>query len=486
MVATHPSKSARVRALLDHPIIDADGHYIEIIPVFQDYLRDVGGTRILEEYERVGRATIGDAERWGRMTSAERRDVWKVCPTWWGAPARNTLDRATASLPRLFAERMDELGLDFSVLYPSSGLGLPNAPQAELRQIGCRAFNLYVRDLYQEFADRVTPAAIIPMHTPQEAVEALDHAVKELGLKAVLIAGHVKRPIPAIQRQHPDMSQEAFRLDTFGIDSEYDYDPVWAKCVELQVAPTAHQNTIGVGYRRSPENHVYNHIGHFAVGGEALCKSLFMGGVTRRFPSLKVGFLEGGVGWACALYADMIAHWEKRNPRALEDLDPKSLDRDLFIRLVAEYGDERVRSKGTDIHPNLRREQPRPPVLDDWAPCHIQRAEEIRDLFVPNFYFGCEADDPINAWAFNARVNPFGARLHAMFGSDVSHWDVPEMSEVVEEAHEMVERGLFTETDFKDFTFTNVVTFLAGTNPDFFRGTRVEGAVAKALAADGR
>ena len=59
--------------------------------------------------------------------------------------------------------------------------------------------------------------------------------------------------------------------------------------------------------------------------------------------------------------------------------------------------------------------------------------------------FGCEADDPINAWAFNERVNPFGARLRAMFGSDISHWDVPDMAESVHEAWEQVERGTLSQ-----------------------------------------
>ncbi len=54
--------------------------------------------------------------------------------------------------------------------------------------------------------------------------------------------------------------------------------------------------------------------------------------------------------------------------------------------------------------------------------------------FVPNFYFGCEADDPITAGAFDAKRNPFGARLNVVFGSDIGHFDVPDMNEVTEEA----------------------------------------------------
>jgi NAD(P)-dependent dehydrogenase (short-subunit alcohol dehydrogenase family) len=48
---------------------------------------------------------------------------------------------------------------------------------------------------------------------------------------------------------------------------------------------------------------------------------------------------------------------------------------------------------------------------------------------VTPFFFGCEADDRVNAWAFNRRANPLGARLNAIFGSDIGHFDVPDMLE---------------------------------------------------------
>ncbi len=113
-------------------------------------------------------------------------------------------------------------------------------------------------------------------------------------------------------------------------------------------------------------------------------------------------------------------------------------------------------------------------MLDEWAACKIERAEDIRDLFVPSFYFGCEADDPITAWAFNTRVNPYGARLQVLFSSDIGHWDVPDMREVVGEAYELVEKGLIDEDEFRKFVFTNSVSFYGSTNPEFFKGTKVE------------
>ena len=41
-MAAVTSKSAAIRAKLDHPIIDSDGHLIEVIPVLHDYIRAEG------------------------------------------------------------------------------------------------------------------------------------------------------------------------------------------------------------------------------------------------------------------------------------------------------------------------------------------------------------------------------------------------------------------------------------------------------------
>ncbi len=120
-----------------------------------------------------------------------------------------------------------------------------------------------------------------------------------------------------------------------------------------------------------------------------------------------------------------------------------------------------------------------PAMRDEWAACGIEKAEDIRDLFINNFYFGCEADDPLNASAFNTTVNPFGAQLKAVFSSDIGHWDVPDMTEVTEEAYELVEDGKITEENFRDFVFTHPAKLWTDMNPDFFKGTIVEQAVEK-------
>src|SRR5262249_49944280 len=155
----------------------------------------------------------------------------------------------------------------------------------------------------------------------------------------------------------------------------------------------------------------------------------FMSGVTRRFPTLRVGFLEGGVSWACQLYSDLIGHWSKRNSESILELDPDRLDVPKLMGYFKEYGDETMIKQLDRLRDFFAAPAPRPEQLDDFHRVLIKQAEDIRVLFVPNFFFGCEADDPMVSWAFNDKVNPFGAKLNAIFGPDIAHWDVVDMTE---------------------------------------------------------
>jgi predicted TIM-barrel fold metal-dependent hydrolase len=481
MLSTTPTEARKLRARLNHPIVDADGHWAEFAPHMREEFRRIGGDTAVEALDMAS-ARIPNSLR---MTVAERRRRRIGQEAFWFLPTKNTLDRATAMLPRLLYERLDDLGLDFCVIYPTAGLGYYRLPPEKLRRALCRAYNVFTAEQFRPYSDRIIPAAIIPMYSPEEAVEELEFVSKQLGLRVVMMGSLIRRPIPALVEEHPEAAKFVEWYDTIAMreDSEHDYEPVWQKLAELRIAPSFHNGARSILLRNSPSNFCYNHIGHFASASEAMAKAIFFGGVTRRYPKLNFGFLEGGVGWACSLYADLIGHWEKRKLDALENTKPANLDRKGLLALVEKYGKPGVidavrRGEGLDDNGDGTGGVEE---LDDYARCKITRKDDFQDLYVKRFYFGCEADDPINAWAFNRKANPMGARLNAFFSSDIGHFDVPDMTEVVPEAYELVEHGLLDENDFRDFTFANAVRFWGETNPDFFKGTVVEKAAAEVL-----
>ena len=111
-------------------------------------------------------------------------------------------------------------------------------------------------------------------------------------------------------------------------------------------------------------------------------------------------------------------------------MDPKKLDRDLLKSLVDKYGYDDIAAElaRRDGWPSREEDEPTGgvPVLDDFAACNITRKEDWVDLYAKPYYFGCEADDRMNVTAFG-RANPFGARINAIFSSDIGHFDVPDM-----------------------------------------------------------
>lgn len=404
------SRSLKVRQKIGHPVIDGDGHTQEYHPEVIEYFRDLAGPELTDRYvkKRLRRA-------WHSASPEERKKKLIGRPPFWTMPAKNTVDLATAMLPDLFRARFDDIGIDYAVVYTSQ-FHLIGERDDEIRQIGCRAVNIMNWERFKHHADRMTPAAIIPMRTPAEAIAELEFCVRELGYKAIMVDGIVSRTVPIIEEKAPEIAQYSQWMDSLVLDSAYDYDPFWQKCVDLKVSPTSHASGQRWGSRKSVSNYTFNHIGAFAAAGEAFCKALFMGGVTRRFPQLRFCLLEGGVNWAVSLYNDIYEHWEKRNMKALmEWLDPRQIDRPLLADLVAKYG---------------------------------------------------------------------GAKLQALFSSDVAHWDVPDMTETLAQSYELVEDGLITHDDFRDFTFTNMVKLQAALNRDFFRGTAVEAEARKVLEAE--
>src|SRR5262249_51090131 len=116
----HPTPT-QIRSRLDHPIIDGDGHWVEFDPVFSERMRKVGGDRAADGFLTAMQTTRDSLG----MSADERRRRRVAQVAFWSRQAENTLDRATAMMPRLLYERLEEFGTDFAIIYPTAGLRLP-------------------------------------------------------------------------------------------------------------------------------------------------------------------------------------------------------------------------------------------------------------------------------------------------------------------------------------------------------------------------
>ncbi|MFN0303008.1 MAG: hypothetical protein ACKVQU_21940 [Burkholderiales bacterium] len=353
-MSAHDS-AATIRAKLNHPIFDADGHWLEFPPAMQERMRRVGG-------ERAAMGFADSQKRFGASLNAsveERRKNRVPQEAFWSSPNDPT-DRATVMMPKLLYQRLDELGIDFAVIYPTAGLPIVRIMDPELRRATCRAYNVIVAEQFGPYADRMCPAAIIPMYTPDEAIEEIEYVTRQLG--------------------------------------------------------------------------------------------------------------------------------QKRNAQGLQRTEPGRIDGGLMLRIAEAHASGELLQKIREVNGRIDSDAENRATggianLDDFSACKIEQPEDFLQLFAGSFYFGCEADDHANAWAFNRKVNPLGAGPNAMFGSDIGYFDVPDITQVVPEAYELLEHGLLDEEAFRDFTFANAVRVWGTHNPTFFKGTVIECAAADVLAA---
>ena len=220
-------------------------------------------------------------------------------------------------MPRMLYDRLDELGIDFGIVYPTAGLGIPRIADDETRRAVIRGFNIVTADYFAKFSDRLTPAAVIPMHTPEEAIAELEFVTKQLGSKVGMFGSSIAPAVAGSQGRGP-AEWRAMRgaLRPVRHRQRLRLRPGLAEMRGIgDRADLPHRRPRLWGCATTRRNFTFNHIGHFAAAGHAVAKALFLGGVTRRFPDLRFGFLEGGAGWACQLFADLIEHWERRGEK---------------------------------------------------------------------------------------------------------------------------------------------------------------------------
>jgi hypothetical protein len=218
----------------------------------------------------------------------------------WRAAERASRLRAAPHPPLredLFCEQRADQGWDHSVLLP--GNALAGLAVADIGRRGTlqRAINHYHADVWYKHRAHVTPVAGIPLHTPAAGIAHLEFAVKRLRFKAITLSS---------------CAQAAAGDD--------DHDPFWRKVVELGVP-------VLLDCAGAPDP---------LGGGEGLAsfaRALLFGRVTRRFPGLRVGLLDGGSGWRRRICTEI----------ALGGADREQLAESLYFGLdSAELGDPTV------------------------------------------------------------------------------------------------------------------------------------------------
>jgi len=236
--------------------------------------------------------------------------------------------------------------IDTMVLYPSFGLCVPSLEDPVFAAGMARLYNEWIAAYCKESKGRLHGVAVTPIEHGAVAIEIMREA-KKLGLVATLIP-------PALKTRnldHPDL--DAFYSAAEEIDMP----------LGVHGAPGIHLPKIGVDRFT---NYIQVHCISFPFDQMTAMTALVSGGVFDRHPTLRVAFLEAGVGWVPFFIDRMHEHFEKRG---------------------------------------------------DWIP-NGWRRDPHEYLAAGNIWVSCEPEEPILPGVIDVLGDDF-----IMFASDYPHWD---------------------------------------------------------------
>jgi predicted TIM-barrel fold metal-dependent hydrolase len=330
--------------------IDVDQHLFEA--------RDTWATHIDPAHRPDALAIEDDEAGWPWLTWRGTR----LAPIEIPIPERSSLigddrlrrvrgDRATASFEELVPatygsaaarlRMLDEFTVDAAVLFPNYGLlwekMLAGDPAAQ--RANARAFNRFMTGVCADGDDRLFGVAHLTLHDPAWAVEEI-RRVREAGVRLAMIA---PAPVDGKPLSHPD------------------FEPVWAACSDVGVAPVFH-----VSGFESPIHPAW-HVGESEDGGLLLdsiflwlapalaLTNLILNGVLERHPALRIGVVELTAGWVPSylLHLDgafdffalrhgepVVALKERPSDYFLRQVRVAALPYEMPSRLVGSVGEE--------------------------------------------------------------------------------------------------------------------------------------------------
>jgi predicted TIM-barrel fold metal-dependent hydrolase len=311
-------------------IIDADGHVTEPRALWEEFAAPAFRDRVIQ----VRTNAQGEDEMWwegqarggspvpscvpGGMNQRERRLTWDDMLPGGYDPARRL-------------DVLDEEGIDQALLFPSIYLIYGNLDDPALADATCRAYNDWMADFCSRAPERLFGAAIIPLQDVELAARETERAAS-LGLRAVTV-----RP-----ERYNGLALSDPRCEPFLAAAE-------ASNVALAVHGSfgSRMPSFATGRYDNPffEHMICHPFEQMAASLDVVC-----GGVLERFPRLRVGFFESGLGWLLYWLDRMDEHvetlgrfapWIERRPsEAFREQCFVSMDTDNGANLgpVAERG----------------------------------------------------------------------------------------------------------------------------------------------------
>ncbi len=406
-------------------VIDADAHKLENMLVFREYLEP-------EYRDRIGFAADSFGEARAKIIdfnpATKENDLVRLFPqpVGLGKGGFCNLNPETTlggAFNQKRVEQMDEEGIDIHIIYATLGLIFSSIIDKDLGVALCKAYNNYIVDDCKKYENRLKPIGLIPLQDVDAAVAEMHRCVEELGCIGVSIVPNL--PVP-----HPKAPDAFPEIRTCKSISHPDFRPILQAAVDLNVALTLHGapgcGLVG-GIADHTETFVLTHI--FVQRNQqqlALARMIF-DGAFEQFPTLRMGFLEGGCGWVADLAHACHEHWEKR----IRDFDPKNTYRPPLMEVTKQLLKERgVReqsgliSQAKNLLELLWTREKNSDKVDDkelYEHYDLRHRDPLEYFERGQIFLSFESDDPAPIYLQKA-MGEVGQKM-LCFSGDYGHWD---------------------------------------------------------------
>lgn len=405
-------------------VIDADAHKMENPLVLRDYVEPEYRDRVGLVVDNLGdqRAKILDYN-----PATGKNDLVQMFPkpqglnrgVFRGLHPDTTLG---AMFNRVRIEHMDQEGVDVQVLYGTLNLVFSSILDKDLAIALCRAYNSYAADDCRGYDNRLKPIGVLPLQDVDEAVKEMHRCINELGMIGVAVPPNL--PVP-----HPKAPDAFPEIRTCKAISHPDFRPILQAAVELDIALGVHGSP-GTYMVSGLADHVETFVlAHMFVQRNqqqlALARMVF-DGAFEQFPTLRMGFLEGGCGWLPDLAHAMHEHWEKR----VRDFDPKNPYRPSLMEftklMVQEQGahNTNIIGQAKNLFDLILAKQQDPTQIDDsslYEHFDLRHRDPLEYFERGQIFVSFESDDPGPVY-MPAAMGEVGKHL-ACFSGDYGHWD---------------------------------------------------------------
>ncbi len=181
---------------------------------------------------------------------------------------------------RLAALQRD--GVDCEILFPNKGLTVWATPDSEFSQAMCRAWNDWAWETFGPYNARLSPMACIAAGDIEGSIKEVQR-VARLGFRGLALP--CKPVWGAPDHEHPNYNLPEF-------------EPLWAAIQDADLPMTFHVST-GRDPRtaRGHGGAVINYAVHSLAPTMEPLINLCASGVIERFPKLRFGSIEAGIGW---------------------------------------------------------------------------------------------------------------------------------------------------------------------------------------------